>query len=165
MTNIMFDEDSKAVDYKRLKVTSTAFEDSALIPKKYTCEGENVNPPLDIEFIPEETLSLALVVDDPDAPSGDWVHWIVWNIPVTHHIKEGEIHGVQGLNDFHTNTYMGPAPPSGTHHYFFKAYALNALLDLPKNTTKNQLEKHMSKCIIGFGELVGLFSRETNRQL
>lgn len=149
----------KAIDYKQIKVSSTAFKSDEMIPVKYTCDGDNINPPLNIEHIPEETKCLVLIVDDPDAPVGTWVHWIVWNIPVTHHIKENEIHGVQGINDFQQHHYGGPCPPSGTHRYFYKVYALDALLNLSADTKKNQLEKAMSEHIIGFGELIGLYKR------
>jgi len=153
-------EATRAVDYKQLKVGSTAFQNEEMIPLKYTCDGRNVNPPLDIEHIPEETKCLALIVDDPDAPVGTWVHWVVWNIPVMHHIKENEVHGTEGINDFQQHHYGGPCPPSGTHHYFFKIYALDALLDLPANTRKPQLEKAMSEHIIAFGEMMGLYKRK-----
>lgn len=149
----------KAVDYKQLDISSSAFSAQGMIPAKYTCDGENVNPPLDIEHIPEEAKCLALIVDDPDAPVNTWVHWLVWNIPVTHHIKENKVHGTEGLNDFQQHHYSGPCPPSGTHRYFFKVYALDALLDLPANTKKAELEKAMSLHIIGFGELIGLYTR------
>jgi Raf kinase inhibitor-like YbhB/YbcL family protein len=149
----------KAVDYALLDVYSTAFRDGEMIPSQYTCDGQNINPPLDIANIPEVAKSLVLIVDDPDAPRGDWVHWLVWNIPVTHHIGENKIHGIEGMNDFRQQHYGGPCPPSGTHRYFFKVYALDALLDLPAATGKQQLEKAMSEHIIGFGELVGLYSR------
>jgi Raf kinase inhibitor-like YbhB/YbcL family protein len=151
----------KAVDYRLLHLSSTAFKEGGLIPAKYTCDGVNINPALDIIHIPEEAKSLALIVDDPDAPFGTWVHWVVWNIPVTHHIKENEVHGTKGINDFQRNHYVGPCPPSGTHRYFFKVYALDAVLDLPANTKKLQLEKAMSEHIIAFGELTGLYKRNT----
>jgi Raf kinase inhibitor-like YbhB/YbcL family protein len=150
----------KAIDYKLLKISSTAFDDGGNIPEKYTCDGENINPPLDIKNIPEETICLALIVDDPDAPIGTWVHWITWNIPVTHHIKENEVHGTEGINDFQQYHYGGPCPPAGTHRYFFKVYALDSLLDLPPDTKKLQLEKAMSEHIIAFGELTGLYKRK-----
>jgi Raf kinase inhibitor-like YbhB/YbcL family protein len=153
-------EATRAVDYRQLKVSSTAFQNGEMIPSKYTCEGSNINPPLDIKNIPENALCLALIVDDPDAPIGIWVHWLVWNIPVTHHLKENHVNGIEGFNDFQQFHYGGPCPPSGTHRYFFKVYALDALLDLPADTKKNQLERAMSEHIIAFGELVGLYQRK-----
>ena len=152
-------EATRAINYKQLKVTSPVFKENEMIPAKYTCDGVNVSIPLDIKHIPEEAKCLALIVDDPDAPNGTWVHWVVWNIPVTHHIKENEVHGTEGINDFQQHNYGGPCPPSGTHRYFFKVYALDALLDLPANTKKLQLEKAMSEHIIAFGELIGLYNR------
>lgn len=152
-------EATRAVDYRQLKVSSTAFQNDGFIPVKYTCDGQNINPPLDIEHIPEEAKCLVLIVDDPDAPIGVWVHWLVWNIPVTHHIKENQVHGKEGFNDFQQHHYSGPCPPSGTHRYFFKVYALNTLLDLPADTKKLALEKAMSEYIIAFGELIGLYKR------
>ena len=149
-----------AVNYKNIKVKSTAFEENGLIPSKYTCDGENINPPLDLEHVPMEAKSLVLIVDDPDAPNKTWVHWIVWNIPVTHHIKENDVHGTEGINDGRQHKYIGPCPPSGTHRYFFKIYALNSLLDLPVSADKAALETAMSDSIIGFGELVGLYRRK-----
>jgi Raf kinase inhibitor-like YbhB/YbcL family protein len=149
----------KAINYKEMDITSTVFQAGGMIPAKYTCDGENINPSLDIENIPAETKSLALIADDPDAPVATWVHWVVWNIPVTHHIKENKIHGMEGINDFQQHHYGGPCPPSGTHRYFFKVYALDTLLDLPVSTKKIQLEKAMSEHIIAFGELIGLYKR------
>jgi Raf kinase inhibitor-like YbhB/YbcL family protein len=160
MSDSALDKDAgKSVAYKQLIVSSTAFQDDGLIPSKYTCDGKNINPPLDIKQIPEETKCLALIVDDPDAPIGVWVHWLVWNIPVTHHFKENEVHGTEGVNDFQKHHYGGPCPPSGTHRYFFKIYALDTLLELPPSTKKIQLEKAMSGHIIAFGELIGLYRR------
>lgn len=150
---------TKAVDYKLLEISSPAFQNDGLIPMKYTCDGDNYNPPLDIDKIPVEAKCLVLIVDDPDAPAGTWVHWIVWNIPVTHHIRENEIHGTEGINDFQRQKYGGPCPPSGLHRYFFKVYALDTLLNLPALTDKGSLEKAMSEHIIAFGELVGLYKR------
>lgn len=150
---------AKEVSYKVLSVLSKGFQHNGFIPKKFTCDGINVNPPLDIEHIPPEAKSLAIIVDDPDAPSGTWVHWVMWNIPVTHHIKENEAHGIQGMNDFNKNYYGGPCPPKNTHRYFFKVYALDCLFRLPASTQKNQLEKAMGGHIIAFGELIGLYKR------
>lgn len=153
-------EATVAVDYKNLDVSSTAFQHNEMIPAKYTCEGSNISPPLDIDHIPLEAKCLVLIVVDPDAPAATWVHWLLWNIPITHHIKENEAHGIEGLNDFQQHHYGGPCPPSGTHRYFFKVYALDALLDLPAKTKKHQLDKAMSKHIIAFGQLTGLYKRK-----
>ena len=101
-----------------LVISSPAFKNNKEIPRKYTCDGEDVNPQLDINGLPEETKSLVLIVDDPDAPMGDWVHWIVWNIAPTDKIKENSVPGVEGMNDFSKHYYGGPCPPSGTHRYF-----------------------------------------------
>lgn len=146
-------------DYKALKVSSRAFEEGKPIPLKYSCKGDDINPPLDVTNIPEEALSLVLIVDDPDAPGKIWVHWIVWNIPITHHIGENSVPGKEGINDFKRSWWGGPCPPSGTHRYFFKVYALDTLLDLPSGTTKKQLEKAMDEHILAFGSLMGTFSK------
>ncbi len=155
--------ETKEVDYKLLRVTSTVFNENELIPSYYTCDGINVNPPLDIEDIPEEAKCLSVIVDDPDAPIHTWSHWLVWNIPVTHHIKENCVLGTEGLNDFLQHHYSGPCPPSGIHRYFFKVYALNELLNLSSETKKIQLEKAMSEYIIGFGEMIGLYKRNKEK--
>ncbi|MEP7375736.1 MAG: YbhB/YbcL family Raf kinase inhibitor-like protein [Chitinophagaceae bacterium] len=159
MNSRIHTEATRAIDYRQLKFSSPAFPDGGLIPVKYTCDDRNVNPPLDIEYIPQETKCLALIVDDLDAPAGSWSHWVVWNIPVTHHIKENEVHGKEGVNDFQRQHYDGPCHLSGIHRYSFKIYALSRLLSLPANTKKSQLEKAMSEYIIAFGELTGLYKR------
>jgi Raf kinase inhibitor-like YbhB/YbcL family protein len=146
-------------EYKALAVTSGAFSENETIPVKYTCKGADINPPIDIGNIPEEAHSLALVVDDPDAPGKTWVHWVVWNIPITHHIKENSIPGVQGINDFKKSVWGGPCPPGGTHRYFFKVYALDTLLELQPGSDKQQLERAMDGHIVAFGSLMGLFSK------
>jgi Raf kinase inhibitor-like YbhB/YbcL family protein len=148
-----------SIEYKPLRITSAAFNANQSIPVKYTCEGKDINPPIDIDGIPEKAHSLALIVDDPDAPGKTWVHWVVWNIPVTHHIKENSVPGEQGLNDFKRSAWGGPCPPSGTHRYFFKAYALDALLELSANTTKKDLEQAMGEHILAYGELIGLYKK------
>jgi len=130
------------------------------IPSTYTCEGNDINPPLDIEGIPDKAHSLVLIVDDPDAPGKTWVHWLVWNIPITHHIKENSVPGEQGWNDFKRIAWGGPCPPSGTHRYFFKVYALDTLLELSSKTTKKELEQAMGEHILAFGELVGVYKRK-----
>jgi hypothetical protein len=146
-------------DYKALAVRSPAFSDHGMIPAKYTCEGENVSPPLEIGQLPEEARSLVLIIEDPDAPAGTWLHWVVWNIPVTHLIHEDGILGEQGLNDFGRRTYGGPCPPSGTHRYYFKVYALDDLLELTSGTRRPAVEAAMRNHIVGFGETVGLYQR------
>ncbi len=103
-----------------MQLTSPVFEHNANIPAKYTADGDDVNPPLQISDVPEGAESLVLIVDDPDAPVGMWVHWVVWNIPVVSEIYENSVPGVEGMNDFGRTAWGGPAPPSGTHRYFFK---------------------------------------------
>lgn len=147
-------------DFKLLTVSSAAFANNGMIPEKYTCDGENVNPPLHIEGIPEPAKSLVLIIDDLDAPQGSWIHWLVWDIPVTHQLKENMAHGTQGLTDFRIHGYSGPCPPKGTHRYFFKVYALDQLLHLPGDNNRNNLDKAMSEHILGYGELVGLYRRK-----
>ena len=152
-------ETTVATGYKTLALSSTAFSQNGYIPSKYTCDGLNCSPPLEIKQIPKGAKTLAIIVDDPDAPRGIWVHWVVWNIPVVHHIPEDSIPGEQGMNDFHTTRYSGPCPPTGTHRYYFKVYALNQELDLKPGATKTQLENAMQKYLVGYGELVGLYKR------
>lgn len=147
-------------EYKPLYISSSAFESNQAIPVKYTCEGKDLNPPIDIDGIPEKAHCLALIVDDPDAPGKTWVHWVVWNIPITHHIKENSVPGEQGWTDFGRNTWGGPCPPSGTHRYFFKVYALGTLLELSSKATKKDLEKAMGEHILAYGELVGVYKRK-----
>ena len=153
----------RAISFKPLLVTSEAFENECMIPAKYTCDGANINPPFDIDHIPEETCCLVIIVEDPDVPVRPWTHWIVWNIPVTHHIKENVVYGTEGINDFEQMHYTGPCPSSGTHRYLFKVYALNKILDIPPNTRKPQLEKEISGFIIAFGELTGLYKRDKSK--
>ena len=142
-----------------LRVTSPAFHPNEHIPPKYTADGENINPALIIQGIPRETQSLVLIVDDPDAPAGTWIHWVIWNIPPTGKIEENSIPGTEGMNDFGRNSYGGPAPPSGTHRYFFKVYALDTTLDLGSDAKKGDVEKAMEGHILDKGELIGLYSR------
>jgi len=145
-----------------MKITSPAFENNQMIPQKYTCDGENINPPLQINDIPAGTQSLVLIVDDPDAPSGDWVHWLVWNInPATKLIAENESPqgAIQGTNDFNKQNYGGPCPPSGIHHYQFKIYALDTVLNLPSSSRKKDLEKAMENHILDKEILIGLYQR------
>lgn len=149
----------KEKDVKILSVSSEAFENRGYIPIKYTCDGINTNPPIDINNIPEDTKSLVLIVDDVDAPIRAWTHWIIWNVSPGKKIKENSHSGMEGINDFRQHHYGGPCPPSGTHRYHFKVYALDEMLFLKKDSTKYELEKTMSSHIIAFGELIGIYRR------
>jgi hypothetical protein len=142
-----------------MKLTSPDFENKKMIPRKFTCEGDDVNPTLIIEEIPAGTKSLALIVDDPDAPMGTWVHWVVYDIPVVARIDEDSVPGTQGLNDFSKKEYGGPCPPSGTHRYSFKLYALDKELALGGRVDKSALEKAMHGHIQDKAELIGLYKR------
>ena len=145
---------------KKLSVTSPAFENNKPIPVKYTCDGANINPPLTIEDVPEETKALVLIVDDPDAPMGTFDHWVVWNIPpTTRRIEENTVPGTEGISTSRKHAYGGPCPPYGTHRYFFKVYALDTQLDLKSNSSKRDVEKAMKGHILAEGELMGLYSR------
>lgn len=144
-----------------MKITSSVFENNTRIPTKYSCDGNGINPPLFFEDIPQNTKSLALIVDDPDAPGGTFVHWILFNIESG--IKKiNESLFVEfascGINSSGTIGYVSPCPPSGEHRYFFKLYALDKLLDL-KNPTEEDLENAMSGHILEKAELIGLYGR------
>ena len=146
-----------------MKITSSVFTHNSKILSKYTCDGENVNPPLQFLDVPKNAKSLVLIVDDPDAPSKTWVHWVVYNIdPKTTKVDENSIpqDSIEGMTDFGKPGYGGPCPPSGVHRYFFKLYALDTILDLPQNATKQMVEQKMQGHIIDQTELIGLYSRE-----
>ncbi len=146
----------------QMKIKSV-FENNTKIPEKYTCEGSDISPPLEISEIPKNAKTLAIIVDDPDAPMGTWLHWTIWNIAVTGSnvsISEGEAPGTEGKNDFGNTEYGGPCPPSGTHRYFFKAYALDVGLSLEKGASKQQLEKAMQGHILDKAEIIGLYSKK-----
>jgi Raf kinase inhibitor-like YbhB/YbcL family protein len=147
----------------KLGISSTAFGHNDKIPGKYTCDSNNINPPLKIDGVPGPSKSLALIVDDPDAPVGTWVHWVVWNIsPGTVEIKENSVpeKSVQGVNDFKKHEYGGPCPPWGQHRYFFKLYALDTVLNISPDSKKADLEKAMKGHIISQAELMGLYKRK-----
>lgn len=154
-----YETNGKEVEEK-MKLSSPEFEHNGFIPKKFTCQGEDVNPTLVIEDIPDGTKSLALIMDDPDAPMGTWVHWVVFNIPVISRIEENSVPGKQGINDFGRLNYGGPCPPSGTHRYFFKLYALDTELDLGEGITKKELEEAMEGHILQKVELIGLYKKQ-----
>lgn len=145
-----------------MKILSPAFEANQIIPSKYTCDGENVNPPLQISDVPVNAKSLVLISDDPDAPMGTWVHWIVWNIaPDTKEIAEDSVPSgaTEGITSFGSKGYGGPCPPSGTHRYFFKLYALDKMLDLPPSAKISDVEKAMAEHILDKSEIVGLYKK------
>ncbi|MFA6254589.1 MAG: YbhB/YbcL family Raf kinase inhibitor-like protein [Patescibacteria group bacterium] len=145
-----------------MKLNSPAFKNNEAIPVQYTCDGQDINPPLEISDMPEDTKSLVLIVDDPDAAAGDWVHWLVWNIkPQTKEITENSVPSgaVEGTTSFGQPGYGGPCPPKGTHRYFFKLYALDTDLNLDQNADKQQLEIVIKDHIINQTELIGLYTR------
>lgn len=150
-----------------MRIFSTVFEEGEKIPKAYTCDGENISPPLAWEGLPEGTESLALICDDPDAPVGTWVHWVLFNIPADgrelsenipprEHFMDGS---TQGRNDFRRIGYGGPCPPGGTHRYFFKLYALDSVLDLGPGISKDGLLEAMEGHILERSRLMGRYSR------
>ena len=145
------------------EITSPVFEHHGSIPAKYTCDGSDINPPLRIQGAPAGAKSLAIIVDDPDAPRGMWVHWIAWNIdPNTAEIREDSVPkgAVQGVNDFRRHTYGGPCPPSGTHRYFFKVYALDVPLNLGVNSEKEDLVNAMKGHILAEALIIGTYQRK-----
>ncbi|MEX1254524.1 MAG: YbhB/YbcL family Raf kinase inhibitor-like protein [Dehalococcoidia bacterium] len=146
-----------------LSLTSSAFADNEAIPVKYTCDGDNVSPPLAIGGVPEGAATLALIVDDPDAPSGSFVHWTVYNIdPTTEKVAEGLApgDGTEGLNGTGQPGYTGPCPPSGTHRYIFTLYALDVGLNLDAAASgKEELEAAMAGHIVAQTELTGTYAR------
>ena len=146
----------------KMKITSSAFQQGGNMPSKFSCDGANASPPLQISDIPTEAKSLVLIVDDPDAPSGLFTHWAVWNIsPQTTTIGEGSTpKGVQGTNDFGKSGYGGPCPPSGTHRYYFKVFALDRELDLPVGAKRSHLDSAIKGHVIAQGELMGRYSRK-----
>ena len=153
---------SFAAETARIKITSSAFQEGGNVPSKFTCEGSDTSPPLQITGIPSQAKSLVLIADDPDAPSGLFTHWLIWNIPPqTTSISEGNApRGVHGTNDFGKSGYKGPCPPSGTHMYSFKVFALDRELDLHGGSKRSQLDAAMKGHVIAQGELVGRYTRK-----
>lgn len=144
-----------------MKLTSPAIDNNGDIPDKYTCKGEDINPELNIEDLPDETESLVLIIEDPDAPSGTWLHWLVYDIPADRtSIGEDSVPGTQGMNDFDRIEYGGPCPPSGEHRYFFGAYALDSELDLEEGASRTEIENAMEGHVIETCELMGRYSRD-----
>ena len=150
-----------------IEVRSTAFEHGQPIPGRYTCDGEDLSPPLQWGLLPPGTVTLALIAEDPDAPRGTWVHWVMYNIPsedlwLPEGVPPDSIQpdgSIQGLNDFRKIGYGGPCPPWGTHRYYFRLLALNTRLDLPPGITRDRLLSAMEGHVIARGELMGTYSR------
>lgn len=151
-----------------MKLESSAFSANSMIPSRYTCDGVDSSPPLSWDEPPAETHSLALICDDPDAPMGTWVHWVLYDIPPTTRQLPEQVPaqaqvagaGNQGRNDFGKLGYGGPCPPGGTHRYFFKLYALDQMLNLKAGATKAEVEKAMQGHILENAELVGRYTRQ-----
>jgi len=153
-----------------ISLTSSAFSETAPIPEECTCQGKDISPPLKWSGVPSEAKSLALIMDDPDAPMGTWVHWVLYDLPSSmtelpeglssrEHIAAGS--GKEGLNDFKRLGYGGPCPPPGKpHRYFFKLYALDTMLDLKPGAKKKDLEHAMEKHILAQGQLIGTYKRK-----
>ncbi|MCL4380493.1 YbhB/YbcL family Raf kinase inhibitor-like protein [Candidatus Dependentiae bacterium] len=144
-------------------LSSSALQHNKKIPAKYTCDGANISPALQWQHAPEGTKSFALIVDDPDAPGKTWVHWVVWNIPVSMTALPEGIQSdafMQGATDFNgAQQYGGPCPPSGVHHYRFTLYALDTILSLPRGSTKEDLIAAMQGDILGTAQLIALYER------
>lgn len=152
-----------------MQLTSTAFTNNQPIPPQYTCAGKNISPPLKWTGAPAGTKSFVLICNDPDAPVGDWIHWVVYDLPGTTTELPEDVaktqyivgNAKQGLNDFKHLGYGGPCPPGGKpHHYIFRLYALDAILDLKPGAKKQDLEIAMARHILGQGELVGIYQRK-----
>lgn len=147
-----------------LIVSSEAFEENSLIPEKYTCDGEEVSPPFDVDHIPETAKTLAIIMEDPDAISGIYDHWLKWDIPVTGSSmsfrENEEPEGTSGKNSGGNLDYQGPCPPDGEHRYLLKIYALDTKLGLPEGSTREELERIMDGHIVATGELLGTYTRE-----
>jgi Raf kinase inhibitor-like YbhB/YbcL family protein len=151
-----------------MSITSSAFYEGGMIPEKYTCEGKDISPSLTWTNVPTGSKSLALICDDPDAPMGTWVHWVMYNIPpsqlkLDENVpvqKEFQNGTKQGVNGSRRNGYNGPCPPGGTHRYFFKLYALNKMLELEAGATKSQLLNAMEGHILGNAQLMGKYKRK-----
>jgi Raf kinase inhibitor-like YbhB/YbcL family protein len=156
-----------ALGGNRMDLKSRAFEEGGIIPKKHTCDGEDISPPLEWTSVGDGTKTLALICDDPDAPGGTWVHWVIFNIPgdtrdLAENIppkKELPNGAKQGTNDFRKIGYGGPCPPGGTHRYYFKIYSLDTDLNLEAGATKTQLLQAMKGHVLGEGQLMGKYRR------
>jgi Raf kinase inhibitor-like YbhB/YbcL family protein len=147
-----------------MSLSSPDFKNRGDIPSRFTCEGEEINPALAITDLPPGTKSLALIVEDPDAPGRTFDHWIVWNIPPQEMIKQNSVPGVQGKNSAGQSKYKGPCPPSGKHRYFFKLFALDVKLNLPEGSDKKMLQEAMKDHTLGKVEIVGLYQKKNSHK-
>lgn len=145
-----------------MKISSPSFKDGEAIPFKYSCEGENINPEIDIERIPDGARSLVLIVDDPDAPNGLWTHWILYNIPAnTAKITENSAPGKQGISTSKQKGYIGPCPPGKeTHRHFFRLYALDTNLEESDGLTREQIDRKILEHVISTAEIMGYYLRK-----
>jgi len=142
-----------------MEISSPEFNHNSLMPARLSCQGEGANPALEIKSIPKGAKCLVLIVDDPDAPMKTYVHWVVFNIPVTEKIEENSVPGTQGVNTSGGLDYVSPCPPTGTHRYFFKIYALDSMLELDDGASKAEVEKAMQGHILSKAELIGLYKK------
>lgn len=147
------------MEVQEMKISSKAFSNEGTMPAKYTCDGDEVSPPLHIEGIPQGTITMALIAEDPDAPKGTFDHWLVWNIDPVSDIEEGGRPGISGKNGAGKTGYHGACPPNGSHRYFFYLFALDTDLDLPAGATRQELQAAMEGHIIGQGSLMGRYQR------
>ena len=148
-----------------MKITSSAFSDGDELPEKYTCDGEGVSPPIQWEGVPAGTKSFVIIYDDPDASSGIWDHWVLYNLPATASSLPENMHelpqGTQtGLNSWPDSGYGAPCPPSGEHHYIFHLYALDTMLNLPDKATSKQVREAMKEYILEEATLTGIYKRK-----
>ena len=144
------------------RITSPAYAEGQQYPEKYTCDGQEINPPLEFAGVPDGTKTIALIFDDPDAPGGTYDHWIMWNIPPVSRIEEDSVPpgARQGKNSEETNKYLSPCPPSGTHRYIYRAYALDIELNLSEKSGKPDLEKAMKGHVLASATLTGLYGKK-----
>ena len=150
-----------------MNIKSSVFEEGGDIPQKYSCDGEDISPPLSWSGAPETTKSFALISDDPDAPMGTWVHWVIYNIPGSSSGLDEDVPAdetlsdgsMQGQNSWNRIGYGGPCPPGGTHRYYFKLYALDTELDLKTGASKKELERAMKGHVVAEEQIMGRFSR------
>jgi Raf kinase inhibitor-like YbhB/YbcL family protein len=145
-----------------LQVNSFSFSHKGNIPEKYTCEGDDINPSLEISDIPPGTQTLAIIMEDPDVPKGTFDHWLVWNIEPHEDITENSSPGISGINSFGKTGYGGPCPPSGTHRYYFKVFALDKTLDLQAGSDKKALLEAMDGHILAQGEIMGHYKKRNS---